>query len=89
MAAAYATTQKLLIAASLNQPTLLGGKPDAFAGLLTAQQRTEFLQGLNTKGTSKAGVALSTRMWVSSFAPGSARHALGEQGHVARPAKAS
>jgi hypothetical protein len=70
--AAYETTRKLLIAANLNQQTLRGGAPAAFAGLLAKQQRAAFLAGLNTKGVNKGGYPLSTRKWVASFAPGSA-----------------
>jgi hypothetical protein len=70
---AYQTTRKLLIAAALNGPTLLGGPPTAFAGLLTRQQRTQFLAGLNRTGVDKQGNELSTRALVTSFAPGSAR----------------
>lgn len=68
---AYQTTRKLLIAADLDRPTLLGGRPAAFAGLLTRQQRTQFLAGLNVKGVSKQGNPRSTRGAVISFAPGS------------------
>jgi hypothetical protein len=70
VAAAYAVTRKLLIAQNLDQPTLLGGAPDAFAALLTAGQRKFFLAGLNKAGRAKNGAALSTRSWVTSFAPG-------------------
>lgn len=73
VAAAYAATKKLLVAANLNQPTLAGGAPTAFADLLTPSQRKIFLAGLNTKGTNKGGYPLSTRKWVASFAPGSAQ----------------
>jgi hypothetical protein len=73
VAAAYQSTRKLLIAAGLNRPTLLGGAPTAFAGLLTRQQRTQFLDGLNRVGVDKHGNELSTRALVTSFAPGSAR----------------
>lgn len=69
---AYEATRKLLIAANLNEQTLLGGTPTAFAGLLTKQQRDEFLAGLNKTGVNKGGYPLSTRKWVASFAPGSA-----------------
>jgi hypothetical protein len=71
--AAYKTTRNLLIAADLNEPTLLGGAPTAFADLLTSEQRAQFLGGLNKKGADKSGYSLSTRMWVMSFAPGSAQ----------------
>jgi len=70
--AAYQTSRKLLIAGNLNKATLLGGPPTAFAGLLTSQQRADFLGRLNTKGVDKAGRPLSTRVEVTSFAPGSA-----------------
>ena len=69
--AAYQTTRKLLIAADLNQPTLLGGAPTAFADLLTAQQRAQFLGGLNKKGANQGGYPLSTCRRVMSFAPDS------------------
>jgi hypothetical protein len=72
VAAAYATTRKLLIAANLDRQTLLGGPPAAFAKLLTARQRAQFLGGLNKKGVRKGGYPVSTRKWVASFAPGSA-----------------
>ena len=71
--AAYQTTRSLLIAGDLNQPTLLGGPPTAFADLLASQQRTQFLDGLDKNGVNKAGLPLSTRQWVTSFAPGSAK----------------
>ena len=70
--AAYQTSRKLLIAGNLNKPTLLGGPPTAFADLLTSQERAEFLARLNTKGVDQAGRPLSTRVEVTSFAPGSA-----------------
>ena len=72
VAAAYTTTRKLLIAANLDRQTLLGGPPTAFAKLLTARQRAEFLAGLNKRGVHKGGYPVSTRKWVASFAPGSA-----------------
>jgi hypothetical protein len=70
--AAYQTSRELLIAGNLNKSTLLGGPPTAFADLLTSQERAEFLASLNTKGVDKAGRPLSTRVEVTSFAPGSA-----------------
>jgi hypothetical protein len=73
VASAYATTRKLLIAANLDRQTLLGGSPAAFAKLLTARQRAQFLGGLNKKGVNKGGYPVSTRKWVASFAPGSAK----------------
>ena len=72
VAAAYAATRQLVIAAGLDRPTLLGGSPAAFASLLTAAQRATFLAGLDTRGLGKDGSPLSTRTWVASFAPGSA-----------------
>ena len=71
--AAYQTTRSLLIAGDLNEPTLLGGPPTAFADLLASKQRTQFLDGLNRMGVNRAGLPLSTRQWVTSFAPGSAK----------------
>jgi len=72
VAAAYATTRNLLIAANLDRQTLLGGPPTALAKLLTTKQRAQFLVGLNKTGVDKNGYPLSTRKWVASFAPGSA-----------------
>jgi len=71
-AAAYQTTEKLLIAGYLDRPSLLGGTPAAFADLLASQQRAQFLSGLDKTGLSKAGAPLSTRSWITQFAPGSA-----------------
>ena len=42
---AYEATRRLLIAANLDEQILLGGAPTTFAGLLTKQQRDEFLAG--------------------------------------------
>jgi hypothetical protein len=36
-----------------------------------SQQRAQFLAGLNKQGVNKDGSRLSTRAWVTSFAPGS------------------
>jgi len=71
VAAAYATTRKLLIAAALDPKTLRGGAPTAFASLLIGQQRKDFLAGLNKTGLAKDGSPRSSRNWVVSFAPGS------------------
>jgi hypothetical protein len=71
-AKAYQTTRRLLIAANLEQRTLLGGAPTAFAGLLARQQRADLLADLNKKGVNSGGYPLSTRKWVASFFPGSA-----------------
>ncbi len=71
VAAAYQTTRRLLIAAALDRQTLLGGPPTAFAGLLTRQQRTQFVSGLNRTGVDKHGIVRSSRALVTSFAPGS------------------
>jgi hypothetical protein len=68
--AAYQETRKILIAENLDWPTLRGGAPTAFAGLLTSQQRSYFTQGLDKIGLDSHGFALSTRDWVTSFAPG-------------------
>jgi hypothetical protein len=70
---AYKTTSKLLIAANLNKQTLLGGAPTAFADLLIGPQRNEFLSGLNKAGRDKQGYPRSSRTWVMSFQPGSAK----------------
>lgn len=71
VATAFETTQKVLIAQSLDQPTLLGGAPTAFASLLTPSQRAQFDADLDKIGRNKDG-ELSTRDWVISFAPGTA-----------------
>lgn len=68
---AYQTTRKLLIAGELNRQTLLGGRPIAFADLLTHDQRSWFLNGLNKTGLDKHGRQVNTRGTVLSFAPGS------------------
>jgi len=68
--AAYQDTRKILIAQNLDWPTLRGGAPTAFAGLLASQQRSYFVKGLDKIGVDKQGFALSTRDWVTSFAPG-------------------
>jgi hypothetical protein len=70
--AAYQTSRKLLIAGNLDKATLLGGPPTAFADLLNSQERALFLGNLNKKGVNQAGSPLSTRVEVTSFAPGSA-----------------
>lgn len=74
---AYALTKRLLIAAHLNQHTMTGGKPSAFARLLAPPERRFFLKHLNDTGLSKQGDQRSTRAWVTSFAPGSAELATG------------
>jgi hypothetical protein len=71
VAAAYATTRELLIAQNLDPATLAGGAPTAFADLLRPAQRKQFLAGLGKVGFARNGSVLSTRAWVSSFAPGS------------------
>lgn len=68
---AYETTRKLLTAGNLDWPTLHGGSPTAFTDLLTKQEQTQFLSGLNTTALNKDGTEKNTRTWVSSFAPGS------------------
>ncbi len=72
VADAYATTKKLLIAALLDKQTISGGTPAEFARLLADRQRSQFLAGLNARGTQQDGQARSTRKMVMSFAPGTA-----------------
>ena len=72
VAAAYATTRKILVAQNLDPTTLRGGKPTAFEKLLTRRQLSQFVKGLDKVGLAKGGTPLSTRVWVASFAPGSA-----------------
>jgi hypothetical protein len=69
--AADLTVKRMLIAANLDPGTLRGGSPDAFADLLVQDERTQFVQQLDTIGLDKQGYARSTRGWVTSFAPGS------------------
>ncbi|MDP9869770.1 MULTISPECIES: hypothetical protein [Streptosporangium] len=64
---AFLTSRRMLGAAHLDRRTLLGGKPEAFAELLDAEQRKFFLRDLDHKDQKK-----NTRSWVTSFAPGSA-----------------
>jgi hypothetical protein len=71
VAEAYSQTRELLIAQNLDHATLLGGAPTAFANLLTPAQRSDFISGLDKIGRDKEGGQLSTRVWVTSFAPGS------------------
>ena len=71
VAAAYAKTKSLLVAAYLDPRTLSGGYPASFVRLLVPAQRSDFVRGLSKIGTYKSGVALSTRGWLTSFAPGS------------------
>lgn len=72
VAAAYATTRKILVAQNLDPATLRGGKPTAFEKLLTRDQLSQFARGLAKVGLAKGGMPLSTRAWVASFAPRSA-----------------
>lgn len=65
--------RKILIAENLDWPTLRGGAPTAFADLLTSQQRGDFIKGLDKIGLNKKGLPLSTRGWVTSFAPGTTK----------------
>ncbi|HLK76808.1 MAG TPA: hypothetical protein VKU77_24585 [Streptosporangiaceae bacterium] len=67
---ALETTRRLLIAGNLDWPTLRGGTLAAFAGLLTSQERQEFMAGLHTTALNHDGSERNTRTWVSSFAPG-------------------
>jgi hypothetical protein len=68
--AAYATVRALLIAGNLSPKVLAGGQPTAFASLLATSQRSTFEKDLGKNGVSKNGYQLSTRAWVTSFAPG-------------------
>jgi len=68
--AAYETTRQLLIAAHLDPQTLNGGLPVAYANLLQPLVRNAFWANLNTVGVNNDGAPLSTRAWVTSFAPG-------------------
>ncbi|MBG0812699.1 hypothetical protein [Planomonospora sp. ID82291] len=63
--AAYKVGRRLLEAAHLDEQSLLGGKPEAYAWLLDPEQRTFFLKNLDHEDGTK-----DTRAWVFSFAPG-------------------
>jgi hypothetical protein len=69
---AYQTTKKMLVAAALNEQTLLGGAPTAFANLLTTQQHTEFISTLDKIGLNH-GEPISERGFIVSFAPGTTK----------------
>jgi hypothetical protein len=68
--AAYVTVRKILIAGYLNQAVLAGGNPTSFARLLAPSERPWFTKNLDRKGLDSRGYARSTRVWVTSFAPG-------------------
>ena len=70
---AYEKTRQLLAAAYLDRKTLLGAKPAAFASLLTSQEATWLLDGLDKTGVNKQGAELSTRSLVMAFPPGAAQ----------------
>lgn len=70
VSAAFATVRKLLIAGYLDPQALSGGRPTAFARLLDTQERSFFLRNLSKTGLAKNGAELSTRAWITSFAPG-------------------
>jgi hypothetical protein len=72
VAHAFAVTRQMLIAQDLDPVTLAGGAPTTFAKLLIPLQRNKFIAGLNKMGVDKKGYVLSTRSWVTSFAPHSA-----------------
>ncbi|GGK63993.1 hypothetical protein Ppa06_19390 [Planomonospora parontospora subsp. parontospora] len=63
--AAYKVSRRLLEAAYLDEQSLLGGKPEAYARLLDPEQRKFFLKNLDHKDEKK-----DTRAWVFSFEPG-------------------
>jgi hypothetical protein len=69
---AYKTVKQLLVAGNLNVPTLEGHAPTAFADLLTKSERSWFLSHLTKPVTGKGQKPWRTRLWVTSFAPGSA-----------------
>jgi hypothetical protein len=70
---AYETTKKLLVAAALDKQTLDGDAPSDFADLLTQEERTQFLDGLDTDTLDKQGEPLSTRGEIVQFAPGTTK----------------
>jgi hypothetical protein len=70
---AYQTAKKLLEAAALNQHTLDGEAPTAFADLLTEPQQKQFDSALDKIGVAKDGSVESSRGWIVSFPPGSTK----------------
>lgn len=64
---AYRVTKKILVAAYLDRPTLMGGKPVAYARALDPEQRKTFLRLLDHKNQDK-----NSRSWVVSFGRGEA-----------------
>ena len=70
VARAYRIAKRMLVDAGLDAKTLQGGSPQAFANLLTSQQRAFFVKGLDKIGLTRKGFERSTRGWVTSFAPG-------------------
>jgi hypothetical protein len=67
VAYAYRVTKRILVAAYLDRPTLLGGKPVAYASALDPDQRKDFLKRLDHKDPDE-----NSRSWVTSFAKGEA-----------------
>ena len=67
MTAAYATTTRLLIAAALDRPTLMGGSPDASARAAGPDEQAYFVGNLDN-----ADVERRTRSWLVTFAPNTA-----------------
>ncbi len=74
---AYGSVKRLLSAAHLDPGTLLGGPPAAFTRLLTPAERRYFTAHLARQGLTPQGWPLSTRAWVTSFAPGSTQLSTG------------
>jgi hypothetical protein len=70
---AYETTKKLLVAAALDKQTLDGDAPSDFADLLTQEERTQFVDGLDKVALDKNHEPESTRQWVAQFAPGTTK----------------
>ncbi|SDG33454.1 hypothetical protein SAMN05421505_103232 [Sinosporangium album] len=62
---AYRKAKKLIEARHLDEQTLLGGRPTAYADQLHPRLRKEFLKYLDHKDQDE-----DTRAWVTSFAPG-------------------
>lgn len=70
---AYQATKSLLVAATLDRQTLLGGAPTAFANLLTPDQRDQFVSQLDKIGLDKDQWPVSSRSWIVQFAPGTTK----------------
>ncbi|MEU4325290.1 hypothetical protein [Nonomuraea dietziae] len=69
VAAALKRVKALMAASHLDVPTLMGGRPKAFADLLPPEERAWFRKNLDRTRGFAAKDDFNTRAWVHSFAP--------------------